>query len=120
MATLANKSPYREVQAAAGVTGSTVTITFDTVPTGKFRRYHRTGIINNTSATTKARLIMRGHGYDHLLWEENTLTAAVLYWDSDPVVLTEGEYLVMTLTGTTTGDYIYAFAIGEEGALGDL
>lgn len=120
MTTVAISYPFEEKIDGTGVTGSTVTLTFETVATGRYRRYERFGGIDVTSAVTKLRFIVRGHGYDHLISEENTLTANVLYWDAFPITLTEGEYMVAEFTGTVTNDVLHIYSKGVEGPLGEV
>lgn len=120
MATIAQNAPFHEEKQGTGVTGSVVTLTFDTVPTGRFRRYERIGYINETNATTKVRAVVKGGASDHIIDEENTLTANRFYWDPDGFTLTENEYLVMQFTGSTTSDVLRGYTRGYEGDLGDL
>lgn len=120
MSTVASRYTFRQHLEGVGDTGATVSLTFETVATGRQRRFDRVGLLDVETAITKARMIMGGHGYDHVLWEENTLTANVLYWDPYPFTLIEGEYLVIELTGTVDADNIDAYAIGVDAPMGEV
>ncbi len=120
MSTIAKSNAFRETQSGVGDTGATVTLTFETVPAGMWRRYDIVSVINADNTLDKARLYMTGHGYNHLIDEHNTLTANVLYWSPWSFTLVEGETLKMDLTGSTDDDAIDAYVIGVEGFLGDM
>lgn len=67
---------------------------------------------NKTSATTRLTIVVRSGAREVEIGEEDTLTAAKLYWYDVPFYLTEGERLVMKLTGLTGGDDLMGYVAG--------
>jgi len=67
---------------------------------------------NKTSATTRMTVAIRAGGRQVDIAEEDTLTAAKLYWYDVPFYVSEGERLAVTLTGLTGGDDLLVYATG--------
>ena len=78
------------------------------------RQYHiaRVAVENETTASTDVRILVRGHGWDHYEMEQDSPAAATLYWDSDPIELSEGEDLVAKWTGATANDRLVFYVSG--------
>ena len=114
MATVARSYPFVEKQTKSSEAGSPETLKFDVVLPGRKRRYDLVSVVNETNATTRARIYIAGRGYDHLVAEQNGMVADYLYWFDDPITLTEGTQLQIDLTGTTTSDVLKAYALGVE------
>ena len=91
----------QRIVAAAGSTG-TDDLTFG--PVQHDRHYHLTrfAVEDETSApSTDIRVFVTGHGYNHLLLEQNSPAAATLYWDDQGTFLSQGESLVSRFVGAT-------------------
>jgi len=59
---------------------------------------------NVNHAYTELRIGVRRAGADEWLEGEKSPSAATLYWMDDPVILAEGEQLVVRMTGCADGD----------------
>ncbi len=85
------------------------------VPEGNDRYYliTRLSVIDETSApATDIRVHVEGHGYNHLVMEQNTPGANTLYTVPDPVRLMPGETLVARFTGATLADALQMYFEG--------
>ena len=67
---------------------------------------------DETNAYTSLRILVGGHGWEHLLAEEKTPSAGTLYWTDEPFFLYPGEFLVARFTGTTNGDKLKVYYTG--------
>jgi len=65
-----------------------------------------------TNACTTLRLVVTGHGYDHLFREQASPSANTLYWTTEPLYLIPGEKLEVHFIGTTSGDLLEAHLTG--------
>jgi hypothetical protein len=57
-------------------------------------------------------VIKRGGGRDFLVGEQDSPGANEIVWDTDPVYLSEGQYLALELTGCTASDVLRAYLSG--------
>lgn len=67
---------------------------------------------NETNTFTSVRAFIKGHGYEHWLWEQKSPIAATLYWFEREISLEEGEQLAFRFTGCTSGDQLRAYLDG--------
>jgi len=93
----------------------------------EFLQIARIAVEDEDNAATEIRLFITGHGYDHPVAEESTVTAATLYWVRWPTYLVAGEKLVARFYGATADDKLVMYLEGwirdypsplPEGALG--
>lgn len=85
------------------------------VQIGWKRTIQRVAVEDETTAYTDVRIGYIDRG-DRIGWycEQDSPQAAVLYWMKDPVVLQEGDRLLVRLTGTTDEDVLGIYAYGYE------
>lgn len=105
------KHPFDLTLEKVAATG-TNDVESDPVRTGRLYCVQRVGLENETSATTDVRLMKAGVGGEFLLEEEDTLSAATLYWTTDSFYLTEGQYLIARFTGCTANDRLKVYITG--------
>lgn len=85
------------------------------VPAGRIYCYQRIAweIDKATSGgNTRCRLLVDGHGYNHYLSEQDGPTAAVLYWDADPIWLHPGERLGLEVDQAQASTVVQIYATG--------
>ena len=83
------------------------------VPPGQIWHIRNHSFENETGTRGIARAFVDGHGYNHWLWEEPTVTLATLYWSEEEMVLTEGERLAIRQATCTLGDKLQLLINGE-------
>ncbi len=83
------------------------------VPPGQIWHIRNHSFENETGTRGEARAFVDGHGYNHWLWEEPTVTLATLYWSEEEMVLTEGERLAVRQASCTSGDKLQLLINGE-------
>ena len=75
--------------------------------------YVRSHSFENESGTRgTARGFIEGHGYEHWLWEQESIAATKLYWSVDDIVLSEGERLAIRQATCTSGDWLQLLGQG--------
>lgn len=74
------------------------------VPPGQTWHIRNHSFENETGTRGEARAYIEGHGYQHWLWEEGTVTVATLYWSEENIILTEGENLAVRQASCIAGD----------------
>lgn len=85
---------YTDTKSGAGLQS----LKSDIVPSGELwciQRHSYEGSAATSGGNTRARVHIEGHGYKHYLSDKDGPTLALLYWDPDPVWLSEGECLVL-------------------------
>jgi len=104
---------FRQRQTLAAVGGAYDELEFAPVLAGRICHITRFACEDETDDLTgDLRVYIKGHGYEHWLNEENTVTEDVLYWDVDGTFLTEGESLVARFTGATDGNVLELYIEG--------
>ncbi len=100
----------RQLSAAGG--------TFDEVKFGPIREnrhYHvtRWGVEDETTAPSGSiRTYVEGHGYNHLLNEQQSPAVDTLYWDTNQTFLSMGEALVARFNGAAALDSLNLYVEG--------
>lgn len=84
----------------------------DRVPSGFLSCIQHVAVENETTAYTDLRVMKARPGREFLLEEEDLPQAATLYWMADDFYLTEGQYVLVRLTGCTAGDKLRVYITG--------
>jgi hypothetical protein len=118
--TIAIRFHKKEKQTGSGDSDADVDLTFDVVPTGRYRKYTRVGGWDLSNDFTQITLIVTSGGVEHAQSAQATCSEDLLYWDPYEITATEGEQLIVRFTGTTDSDSLEAFASYFEGPIGDI
>lgn len=104
---------FRQRQTLPAVGGTYDEVEFGAVEYNRLYHITRFAVEDEThDLTGDCRVYVKGHGYEHWLNEENTVTAGVLYWDVDGTFLVMGESLVARFTGATASDVLELYVEG--------
>lgn len=100
--------------------GSSVNVDDSVVPQGFYRKYLRVGVVNEDNNSDSITIkIMKG-AVEHRMAYKHSPSDGQLYWDPDPILLTEGEYLRVTFQTTVASDSLLVYTRGIEGPIGEV
>ena len=100
----------RSLAKAAAATTDELTFTNDKVDVDY--KIENLSLKNETNDSTKAEVLIAGHGYDHPLYEQKSPTADTLYWLDRELWLYPGERLIVRWTGCTAADKLAVYLSG--------
>lgn len=86
----------------------------DRVPVGRRQVLQRVAAEDATSAATSLRFVVLRGSNEYPLSYQSAPAAGHLYWDSDPIVLTEGEQLAAVWVGPVAADVLTLTVAGFE------
>ena len=108
-----HRNHFRERRTKLAGTGAYTDVEFGPILEDRLYIIRRFAVEDETSApATDIRVFVSGHGYNHLLNEQNSPAAATLYWDVDKTYLRQGESLVARFTGPTASDVLQLYVEG--------
>ncbi len=84
------------------------------VPAGKTWRLHDIAYENETGARGTFRLLIEGHGYEHMIEEVQGPGSGELMTHPDIIYLSGGERLAVKQESCTASDALALYALGEE------
>jgi len=105
------KQPFDRIYSTVATSG-TNDVKVAKVGSGWLWCVQRIGCINETNAYTKLRIIKAGRGGELILAEQPSPEADVVYWETDPIYLSEGQYLVARFFGCTANDVLKVYISG--------
>lgn len=105
--------PFRERVTALAGSGAFTDVEFGPLLEKRLYVIRRHAVEDETNApSTDIRTFVKGHGYNHYELEQNSPGAATLYWENEPIILTQGESLVARFTGATANDVLQLYVEG--------
>jgi len=104
--------PYRNSLVLTSKAAAYDDILDDVIKPGFMRRYDLITCENVGHAYTELRIGIKRASYIDWLEGEKSPSAATLYWMDDPVILVEGEQLIVRFTGCTSGDELKVTIVG--------
>ena len=111
---MTNRRDVKEHLAKIGAAASTEKIIYGPVKQGWRVCLQRIGVRDQDNAVTTLRIVVAGHGWEHVFSEESSLTANLVYWEDWPLYLSAGESLEIHFIGTTNLDDMEAWLTGFE------
>lgn len=106
------KEDYKEPLSDVSDGSTDVDIESERVQRGERVVLQRISAIDETTAFTRLRFGVGGHGKPIWFSEQDSPGADNWYWEKEPIHLVEGEFLVARFTGTTTGDQLRLHLLG--------
>ena len=103
---------FRDRRQLNAVGGTYDELVFNPLLEKDYIQFTRIGVEDESNTCTKIRVYVRGHGYDHPVAEETSITAGVLYWVDWPTYLVPGEELVVRFIGATAADKLAMYFEG--------
>lgn len=108
---MSKKNPFHSTLSKSAASG-TNEISTDPVLPGRLYCYQRIGVLNQTSPFTRLRIIIRTGAGDFISSEHQAPQADQLYWDDMPIYLTQGQELVIEMTGCAAADVLRSYLSG--------
>ena len=96
-------------------------VAMERVKPGRLYCIQHVTVENETTDFTSFRILKAGVGGEHPLVEQLDPEADELYWMSDDIYLTEGQYLLVRFVGCTADDVLKVYYTGwwQEGVILD-
>jgi len=106
------RSVLRKVYRVVSTGAAYDDVAADRVDPGELWRIESISAENETSNFTELRIYIKGHGYEHWLYEKENPLGGKLYWSEEDITLGEGEQIIARFSGCTSGDKLAFYLNG--------